>query len=169
MQQALREETAPMREAALTRANLGQQVASLESQAGTLDAAARAKVADVRKLVDMGKTAEASAELDRVWASIPAERRVGIPWAEEGAARFTRNQNLGQLADSFANRSAEESLTLGAGSRDAQAAANELRLAGIKPLESQPIVNKILGRINPTTHPEFASRSEEHTSELQSH
>jgi hypothetical protein len=139
---ALNTVTGPMREAALNRANLGKAVADYEAQAGKLSAEAAAKVADVRRLVEAGNLAEASARLDLIKAGKPV-----------GLTRFTYKGDLAKMADNWATGAANASLDLGQGARFAQGAADVLRAVGIKPLEGAPLSKSISALAN---KPEFA-------------
>ena len=139
---ALNTVTGPLRETALNRANLGKAVADYEAQAGKLSADAAAKVADVRRLVEAGNLAEASARLDLIKAGKPV-----------GLAQFTYKGDLAKMADDWATGAANASLDLGQGARFAQGAADALRAVGIKPLEGAPLSKSISALAN---KPEFA-------------
>lgn len=134
--------TTPMRESALSRANLGKAVAEYEAQAGQLSQEAAAKVADVRRLVNAGNLAEASARLDLIKQGRPV-----------GAAQYTYKGELAQMADEWASKAADASLDLGQGARFAQGAADAMRSVGIKPLEGESLARSISGIAN---KPEFA-------------
>ena len=129
---ALNVTTTPQREAALSRANLGQDVAEYEAKAGKLSEEAAAKVADVRRLINAGQLAEASARLDLIKAGLPV-----------GFTRHTYKGELAVMADRWASDAANASLDLGQGARFNQAAANSLRSVGIKPLEGEQLVRNI--------------------------
>jgi len=158
MKQTLRDITSPARQAALNRANLGQQVAQYEAEAGKLSAEAAAKVQEVRRLIDLGDHAAAAARLQEIKAGIPAGSRFAPAKVQPGysntwAATFTYPGKLAQMSDEWASRAAEASLDLGQGARFAQSAADSLRAAGIKPLKGDEIVGQIRGVLN---NPEFA-------------
>jgi len=140
--QSLTALTTPMRETSLSRANLGKAVADYEMQAGKLTEDAAAKVADVRRLVNAGNLAEASARLDLIKQGRPV-----------GAAQYTYKGELGKMADEWATGAANASLDLGQGSRFAQGAADSLRSVGIKPLEGATLSQNIA---NVANKPEFA-------------
>ena len=142
MKQTLRDITSPARQAALNRANLGQQVAQYEAEAGKLSAEAAAKVEDVRRLINAGNLAEASARLDLIKRNLPV-----------GLTKYTYKGDLARMADEWASKAADASLDLGQGARFAQSAADSLREAGIKPLKGNEIVAQIRGVLN---NPEFA-------------
>lgn len=139
---ALNTVTGPVRETALNRANLGKAVAEYEAQAGKLSTEAAAKVADVRRLIEAGKIAEASARLDLIKAGKPV-----------GLTQYTYKGDLAKMADEWATGAANASLDLGQGARFAQGAADALRSVGIKPLEGGKIVNTVR---NVANNPEFA-------------
>jgi hypothetical protein len=142
MKQTLRDITSPARQAALNRANLGQQVAQYEAEAGKLSAEATAKVQDVRRLINAGNLAEASARLDLIKRNLPV-----------GLTKYTYKGDLARMADEWASKAADASLDLGQGARFAQSAADSLREAGIKPLKGEAIIGQIRGVLN---NPEFA-------------
>lgn len=139
---ALNVVTTPARETALNRANLGKAVADYEAQAGKLSGEAAAKVADVRRLVEAGNLAEASARLDLIKAGVPV-----------GFTKYTYKGDLAKMADEWATGAANASLDLGQGARFAQGAADALRSVGVKPLEGGKIANTVRSIAN---NPEFA-------------
>jgi hypothetical protein len=139
--------TGPQREAALNRANLGKSVAEYEAQAGKLSAEAAAEVQKVRDLISAGNSAEAWARLDLIKRGLPV-----------GATKYTF---FGELSDKafneWASQAANASLDLGQGARFAQGAADALRSVGIKPLESQPLIQSLAAV---SRNPEFAGNRE---------
>ena len=139
---ALNVTTTPQREAALSRANLGKDVAEYEATAGKLSEEAAAKVADVRRLINAGQLAEASARLDLIKTGLPV-----------GFTRHTYKGELAGMADRWASDAANASLDLGQGARFAQAAADSLRSFGIKPLKTDSLIASIQ---NITKNPKFA-------------
>ena len=139
---ALAQTTTPMREAALDRANLGQEVAAFEAQAGKLSADAAQKVADVRRLIEAGNLAEAAGRLELIKKGVPV-----------GFTKYTYKGDLAKMADEWATGAANASLDLGQGARFAQEAADVLRSAGIKPLEGAALAKSIS---NVANKPEFA-------------
>jgi hypothetical protein len=139
---ALTEVTGPVRETALSRANLGKDVAALEGQAGTLGQQATDKVAAVRRLVDAGNVADAAARSELIKRDLPV-----------GLTKYTYKGDLAKMADEWASQAANASLDLGQGARFAQGAADSLRSVGIKPLESQSLINSVSAVAN---KPEFA-------------
>lgn len=155
---ALTNLTGPQREAALSRANLGQAVADYEAQAGKLSAEAAAKVQEVRRLIDMGDVAAAAARLQQIKAGVPAgstnaPARTQAGFSDTWAATFTYPGRLAKMSDEWASQAANASLDLGQGARYAQSAADALRSVGIKPLESAPLVRSLA---NVSQNPEFA-------------
>jgi len=134
--------TTPMRDTALARANLGQDVADLEARAGSLSDQAFSAVADVRRLVNAGNVAEAAARLELIKKGLPV-----------GFTKYTYKGDLARMADEWSSQAANASLDLGQGARLAQGAADSLRSVGIKPLNAPALVSKIQGL---ATAPEFA-------------
>lgn len=158
MKRTLTDITSPARQASLTRANLGQQVADFEAQAGKLSAEAAAKVQEVRRLIQLGDVAAAAARLQEIKLGMPAGSRVAPAKAQPGysdtwAAKYTYPGKLAQMSDEWASRAAEASLDLGQGAQFAQSAANSLRAAGIKPLKGDEVIASIRSITN---NPEFA-------------
>jgi hypothetical protein len=143
---ALNVTTTPQREAALSRANLGKDVAEYEATAGKLSEEAAAKVADVRRLINAGQLAEASARLDLIKAGLPV-----------GFTRHTYKGELAGMADRWASDAANASLDLGQGARFAQAAADSLKSFGIKPLKTDSLITSIK---NITKNPKFAGNKD---------
>jgi hypothetical protein len=134
--------TTPMRDTALARANLGQDVADLEARSGSLSDQATSAVADVRRLVNAGNVAEAAARLELIKKGLPV-----------GFTKYTYKGDLARMADEWSSQAANASLDLGQGARLAQGAADSLRSVGIKPLNAPALVSKIQGL---ATAPEFA-------------
>lgn len=134
--------TTPMRDTALARANLGQDVADLEARAGSLSDQAASAVADVRRLVNAGNVAEAAARLELIKKGLPV-----------GFTKYTYKGDLARMADEWSSQAANASLDLGQGARLAQGAADSLRSVGIKPLNAPALVSKIQDL---ATAPEFA-------------
>jgi len=131
---ALNTMTSPQREAALSRANLGKDVAEYEAQAGKLSTEAAAKVQEVRDLIKAGNVAEAYARLDLIKRGLPV-----------GASKYTYPSELAEKAfGEWSDRAAQASLDLGQGARFAQAAADALQSVGIKPLQGNQLSTNIL-------------------------
>jgi hypothetical protein len=155
---ALNTVTGPLRESSLNRANLGKAVAEYEAQAGKLSTEAAAKVADVRRLIELGDVAAAAARLETIKAGLPASSRLAPAKSQAGfsddfAAKFTYPGKLAQMSDEWATGAANASLDLGQGARFAQGAADALRSVGIKPLEGGKIASTVR---NVANNPEFA-------------
>lgn len=142
MKEALNTTQGPVREAALSRANLGKAVADYEAQAGKLSAEAAAEVQKVRDLINAGKIAEASARLDLIKGNLPV-----------GLTKYTYKGDLARMADEWASKAADASLDLGQGARFAQGAADALRSVGIKPLKGDEVIGSVRAIAN---NPEFA-------------
>ena len=131
---ALTTTTTPMREAALSRANLGKQVADYEATAGKLTEEAASEVQKVRDLIKAGELAQASARLDMIKRGLPV-----------GASKYTYKNELAEKAfNEWSDRAAQGSIDLGQGARFAQGAADALRSVGIKPLEGNQLARNIL-------------------------
>ncbi len=125
--------TGPTRESALARANLGQATQRYASEADRLAAEAAGKVQDVRRFTAAGPRAEALARTQLIEKAQPV-----------GAAKYTYvGGDLPVMAERAAADAAAGSLKLGEASRFSQAASDALNRAGIKPLETAPIVNSI--------------------------
>jgi hypothetical protein len=138
----------PVKEEALKRANLGRNVAQYEAQAEALRAGATGKVEDVRRLVRAGEVAGEAAQ--KGFPKTPSGELIGLPRI---AGKYTYPGELAEAADRWASDAAKASLDLGQGARFSQSAADALRSAGIKPLESAPLIAKVQGL---TANPEFA-------------
>jgi hypothetical protein len=125
--------TGPTRESALARANLGQATQQYANEAERLAAEAANKVQDVRRFTAAGPRAEALARTQLIEKGQPV-----------GAAKYTYvGGDLPAMAEQAAADAAAGSLKLGEASRFSQAASDALNRAGIKPLETAPIVNSI--------------------------
>lgn len=125
--------TTPQREEALSRANLGKQVAEYEATAGKLSAEAAAQVQKVKDLISAGDTARAYARLDLIKRGLPV-----------GASKYTFADELAEKAfNEWSDKAAQASLDLGQGARFNQQAADALRSVGIKPLEGSQLARNI--------------------------
>lgn len=141
--EAARSITSPMRESALNRANLGKEVARLEGLSAELGEQAAAKVQEVRRLMELGDLANASARLNLIKRDLPV-----------GLTKYTYSGELAEKAfGDWSNKAADASLDLGQGARFADQAAGALRSVGIKPLEGEPLVRSLKTVAN---NPEFA-------------
>lgn len=138
----------PVKEAALTQANLGQQVAKLESISTELGKEAAGKVQQVRSL----ESAKGKA--------LDAYYRYGVDKATGQVVpgqQATHMGNLAKDAERWASQAATASLDLGQGSRFAEAAAESLRAQGIAPLKSDAVVSSIK---NIVKDPELAGNAD---------
>lgn len=125
--------TTPQREEALSRANLGKQVAEYEATAGKLSTEAAAQIQKVKDLISAGDTARAYARLDLIKRGLPV-----------GASKYTFADELAEKAfNEWSDKAAQASLDLGQGARFNQQAANALRSVGIKPLEGNQLARNI--------------------------
>jgi hypothetical protein len=141
--EAARGVTSPMREAALNRANLGKEVARLEGLSAELGEQAAAKVQEVRRFMELGDLANASARLNLIKRDLPV-----------GLTKYTYSGELAEKAfGEWSNKAATASLDLGQGARFAEQAAGAMRSVGIKPLEGEPLVRSLRTVGN---NPEFA-------------
>ena len=150
--------TAPMRDTSLARGNLGKEVARLESMSAELGEQAAAKVQEVRRLIELGDVAAASARLETIKMGLPPSSRFApaksqAGFSDEFAAKYTYPGKLAQMSDEWASKAATASLDLGQGARFSQAAADALRKSGIKPLEGASLVRSLKAVAN---NPEFA-------------
>ena len=125
--------TGPMRESAISRANLGKEVARLEGLSAELGEQAAAKVQEVRRLMELGDIANANARLNLIKRNLPV-----------GLTKYTYGGELADKAfNEWSSKAAQASLDLGQGARFAQGAANALRSVGIKPLEGTQLAQRI--------------------------
>ena len=133
MSSALREQTVPMLEQSLTRANqITDELLRLERAAPQLSKEAAAEVANVRRLVDAGNIAQASARLGLIQKNLPV-----------GFTKYTYPGELSAKADQWANQAAARSLELGQEAGQAAGTAQTMRSAGIEPLTADALKNKI--------------------------
>jgi hypothetical protein len=159
---ALNVTTTPQREAALSRANLGRDVAEYEATAGKLSEDATAKVAEVRRLIELGDVAAAAARLKSIKAGIPASSSAApaksqAGFSDEWVKTYTYEGKLAQMSDDWAAKAADASLDLGQGARFNEAAAKSLRSVGIKPLKTDSLISSIQGI---TKNPKFAGNKD---------
>jgi len=141
LQELLNRRTGPIREHAFEMSNMGQLVADLERRSVELGAEASAQVAKVRHLMDLGRKAEAGAQLDLIMQGMPT-----------AASKYTYKGELAGMADRWAGKAADASLGLGADARTMQAGAEALRAEGIAPLKTEPIIQKLAEKkLNPRT------------------
>lgn len=132
---ALNAMTGPEREMALNRANLGKAVSEYEAQAGKLGKEAATKVQEVRDLISAGKAADAYAKLQVIKQGLPTS-----------TARYTYANELAEKAfGEWSDKAAQASLDLGQGAKFAGDAAKTLRSFGIKPIQGDVLVERIMG------------------------
>lgn len=144
---ALNEALIPTLKTELGAANIaGEKLPVLQGEADRFAQAAANKVEDVRRFTAAAPRAEAAARTNLIERGLPV-----------GATKYTYLGELGQKAEQVATQAAEASLPFGEASRFAQAAADSLAANGLKPLESAPIVAKIVGM---TKNPEFAGNKD---------
>jgi hypothetical protein len=123
----------PVKESALKRANLGQATAQYATDAERLAAEAAQKVQDVRRFEAAKPRAETIARAALIEKGQPV-----------GAAKYTYvGGDLPKLAEQASAEAAAGSLKAGAESRFAQLASDALQSSGIKPLETQSLVNSL--------------------------
>ena len=133
----------PVKESALKRANLGQTTAQYASDAERMAAEAGQKVQDVRRFEAAIPRAEALARTALIEKNLPV-----------GAAKYTYlGGDLPKLAEQASVEAAGGSLQAGAESRFAQLASDALRKSGIKPLETDSLINSL---VSVAKKPEFA-------------
>ena len=133
----------PVKETALKRANLGQTTAQYASDAERLAAEAGRKVQDVRRFEAAKPRAEALARTALIEKGQPV-----------GAAKYTYvGGDLPRLAEQASAEAAAGSLQAGVESRFSQLASDALRKSGIKPLETESLVNSLT---SVAQKPEFA-------------
>lgn len=122
----------PIKNQILTRANVGGTTGmALRQEAADQGAKAAQAVEDVRRFTAAGERAPAVAE------RISAEQFPGQPKAP---LRYTYMGEIQKKADEVATQAAKGSLEFGESARFAQAAADQLEAAGLKPLETAPIL-----------------------------
>lgn len=143
--QTLTDITSPARQAALARANQGQQIAALEARSAQDIEAAANEVEKVRRLEVVKEE-----KLPKLQAKLSTERFPGEPRVP---FRYTYQGELANKAEEWASKAAEASLDLGQGARFSQSAADSLREAGIAPLEAIPLISSLRGI---TRDPAFA-------------
>lgn len=118
----------PIKDQILARANVGGTTgAALRQEAADQGARAAQAVEDVRRFTAAGERAGA-AQVTPV---------AGMPKAPQ---KYTYMGELQKKADEVATQAAKGSLEFGEASRLAQAAADQLEAAGLKPLQSAPIL-----------------------------
>lgn len=130
---ALKATTTPMREAVFEKGNaLSREFVELENLAKSAGKDAMDEVAKVRRLMELGETANAAARMQMIKQNLPV-----------GAARYTYTADLARMADKWADTAARESLEAGAKARSAQEIIDTLSAAGVKPARADDLVNEI--------------------------
>lgn len=133
MSNALRGQTIPALEQSLEKANIiTKTLTELEALAPRLSKQAAAEVENVRRLVNAGDIAQASARLGLIQKNLPV-----------GFTKYTYPGELSKKADEWATKAADKSLELGAEASQAAGTAQAMRNAGIEPLKADSLTNKI--------------------------
>lgn len=140
--------TTPMRESALEAAGRTTKVMTqLEQQAAGAREAAAGKVADVRKFESLADQAE---EWAKDWAP-GGKREAG---ALRGPTEYTYPGELAGRARTASEAAASESLGQGQLARVSEAALENLKAQGLKPLRTDTLINGIQARLK---DPEIAT------------
>lgn len=127
--QGLRDATDPLRERALDSANTaGELLPKYMGQAESLGGAAANKVADVRRMENLGALADDMSQ---------AGRNMG------DGTRNLRGLELGRRAEAAGQQAADDSLILGQGAKHAQYIADSLAEHGLRPLDASGIIGQI--------------------------
>lgn len=137
---ALGESLEPVKQMALTRANMGQDVARFEQQAGQLGEQAADAVNDVRRF---------TAASDRARGT-PVYRPEGMPKAPY---QYTYMGELAKRAEDVAEQAARGSLDFGQAARSNETVAQALRDRGIEPLTPDSIIGQLRSTMS---RPEYA-------------
>ena len=125
----------PIKDQILARANVGGTTgAALRQEAVDQSAKAAAAVEDVRRFTAAGE------RIPGVSEKLSAQQFPGQPKAP---LKYTYMGELQKKADDVATQAAKGSLEHGEAARFAQAAADQLEAAGLKPLESAPILQSL--------------------------
>ena len=140
--------TRPEQEAALARANAGQEIPLLEADVASQRALAAQQTAEARRLGPLAERTATDREVaGRVSDQYSDEALVGStpPLERPEVAQEVLNQ-LGAkagLAQQGLDRAAEESLKAGAAARTAESKIADLRAQGLEILDHKPIVNRL--------------------------
>lgn len=137
---ALGETLEPAKQMALTRANMGQDVARFEQQAGQLGEQAADAVQDVRPFTDAAGRARGT----------PVYRPEGMPKAPY---QYTYMGELAKRAEDVAEQAARGSLDFGQAARSNETVAQALRDRGIEPLTPDSIIGQLRSTMS---RPEYA-------------
>lgn len=125
----------PIKNQILARANVGGTTgAALRQEAVDQSAKAAAAVEDVRRFTAAGE------RIPGVSEKLSAQQFPGQPKAP---LKYTYMGELQKKADEVATQAAKGSLEHGEAARLAQGAADQLEAAGLKPLESAPILQSL--------------------------
>ena len=121
----------PIKDQILARANVGGTTGmALRQQAADQGAKAAQAVEDVRRFTAAGERAGAT-------------QVTPVPGQPKAPLRYTYMGELQKKADEVATQAAKGSLEFGESARFAQAAADQLEAAGLKPLQSAPILQSL--------------------------
>lgn len=125
----------PIKDQILARANVGGTTGmALRQEAADQAGKAAAAVEDVRRFTAAGE------RVPGVFEKVSTQRYPGEPKAP---LRYTYGGDLAKKADEVATQAAKGSLEHGEAARFAQAAADQLEAAGLKPLQSAPILQSL--------------------------
>lgn len=128
---------------ALANANLaGRLKPGLDARAENLGAAASSKVQDVRRLSAAQQIAENRANAGNMRLGNEPPPIPGLPRVP---GRYSYPQELAGRADAAAQGAADESLVLGARSRDAAMRAKSLAENGLRPLDTGKLTGRLRG------------------------
>ena len=121
----------------------------LSREVSRMENAAASKVEDVRRM--QGAKERATEKAPMAAPSFMGESRAGMaaPYRElpsQFANQYTYPGELAKRADEFMNQAANASLRFGDAARFAKAAEDSLAAYGLKPLESNSIVNAIVSK-----------------------
>ena len=142
---ALNAITTPMREEELAKAGIaGKDLPVLEGEYAAYAGAAAANVDDVRRLSDLSQRAE-------FWAKNWGRGEIGGISTALGLprtpSRYGYPENLVNLAEQKAVKSAEESLRFGEMARDVQERIKNLSDAGFNPLKTDDLISKLSSKL----------------------
>lgn len=131
--QSLNNVAAPDREIALAAADTaGTTGRALKQRADSLKGAAASKVEDVRRMENLGASADDMSQAGRNTA--------------DGTMNL-RGQELGRRAEQVSQKSADDSLILGEGGRFAQSQADSLEAYGLRPLDADGITSALKAKL----------------------
>lgn len=142
---ALNTLTTPMREIELGAANTaGKLLPRLQAEADRLSGAASSKVEDVRRISSAQEIADRYAQSGRYRLDADSQPS-GMPRL---SGKYSYPAELERTGERLAQGSADDSLILGAGARDAQARADSLAAHGLKPLDTEKMVATIESKLS---------------------